>query len=221
MRVLRSDWSGGSDTRACSGETHHGTIQRDHHGIEKMAIHWASDIQLPGFLFVPKTSNGQRYLHLHGEGKHVDASKGGPIEELVLRGGTVLAVDLRGIGETKTTDRDVMISYLLGKSLVGMRSEDVLIAARVLSEWKKTDKSSEVHLIASGSAEVPAIHAAALERKLFSSLKINGDVPSWSRIVRDPTEGRLSDTVHGALTVYDLPDLVSSYHSFRKQNLQQ
>ena len=102
-----------------------------------MAIHWASDIQLPGLLFVPKTSNGQRYLHLHGEGKHVDASKGGPIEELVLRGGTVLAVDLRGIGETKTTDRDVMISYLLGKSLVGMRSEDVLIAARVLSEWKK------------------------------------------------------------------------------------
>ena len=201
--------------------THHGTIQRDHYGIEKIAIHWASDIQLPGLLFVPKTSNGQRYLYLHGEGKHVDASKGGPIEELVLQGGTVLAVDLRGIGETKTTDRDVMISYLLGKSLVGMRSEDVLIAARVLSEWKKTDKSSEVHLIASGSAEVPAIHAAALERKLFSSLKINGDVPSWSRIVRDPTEGRLSDTVHGALTVYDLPDLVSSYHSFRKQNLQQ
>ena len=200
--------------------THHGTIQRDHYSIDKMAIERASGIQLPGLLFVPTTSNGQRYLYLHGEGKHVDAFKGGPIEELVLQGGLVLTVDLCGIGETRTTDRDVMISYLLGKSLVGMRAEDVLIAARVLSEWENKEKSSEVHLIAYGGAEAPAIHAAALECKLFSSLKVNGDTPSWSRIVRDPTAGRLSDTVHGALTVYDLPDLVSSYHSLRKQNLQ-
>jgi hypothetical protein len=66
-----------------------------------------------------------------------------------------------------------------------------------------------------GIAETPAIHAAAVESNLFASLTLSGDVPSWSEVVRDPTIGRMSDTVHGALAVYDLPDLVSLYRSLR------
>ncbi len=200
--------------------TRHGTVQRDDYRIEKLAIESEAGIELPGLLFVPKESNGKRYLYLHGEGKQVDASKGGPIEEHVLKGNLVLAVDLRGIGETRTTGRDVMIAYLLGRSLVGMRAEDVLIAARMLLEWESRGQPSEVHLIASGVAEAPAIHAAALESKLFASLKVNGDTPSWSDVVADPLKGRMSGTVHGALTVYDLPDLLAAYRSVRKQESQ-
>ena len=64
-----------------------------------------------------------------------------------------------------------------------------------------------------GAAIPPAVHAAALEASLFESLKLNDDVPSWSAVVADPTSGKMSDTVHGALLVYDLPDLVESYRS--------
>ena len=113
-----------------------------------------------------------------------------------------------------------MTAYLLGRSLVGMRAEDVVIAARVLSEWESGDAPAEVHLIANGEAEAPAIHAAALESALFASVRVSGDTPLWSEVVRDPLQGRMSGTVHGALRVYDLPDLLAAYRSLRKQEPQ-
>lgn len=210
------EWNELSRARVTRG----GKVQRDDYSVEKLTIETEPGIHLPGLLFTPQEPNGERHLYLHGQGKHVDAVSDGPIEKLVRRGSLVLAVDLRGIGETRASYRDVMVSYLLGKSLVGMRAEDVLTAARVLSEWEDKGNPSEVHLIASGVAEGPAIHAAALESKLFASLKFNGDTPSWTDVVSDPTKGRMSEAVQGALTVYDLPDLVSSYSSSRKQDSQ-
>jgi hypothetical protein len=63
----------------------------------------------------------------------------------------------------------------------------------------------------------PSIHAAALESRLFASLKLNGDCPTWKCIVADPSEtGRLADTIHGALEVYDLPDLVAAFRRANK-----
>ena len=86
-----------------------------------------------------------------------------------------------------------------------------------MSEWERKDGPAEVHLVASGVALPPAIHAATLESSLFASLNPADAVPSWSDVVRDPTAGKLADTVHGALLVYDLPDLVACYQSFKRQ----
>ena len=196
--------------------TRHGTVQRDGYRINKLVLELEPGIQLPGLSFVPTDANGRRCLYLHGEGKHVVASQDGPIDKLVRQGTHVLAVDLRGIGETSTTVRDVMISYLLDRSLVGMRVEDLLAAARALSEWDNAKRSSEVDLVATGTAAVAAIHAAALESHLFASLKIDAPPPPWSDVVRDPTTGRFGDTVHGALHVYDLPDLLELYRSAKR-----
>ena len=55
----------------------------------------------------------------------------------------VVAVDLRGIGETQAKGgwggdlfgpdtKDVLTAYLLGRSYVGMRAEDILVCARLL-----------------------------------------------------------------------------------------
>jgi hypothetical protein len=38
--------------------------------------------------------------YLHGRGKHIDSEPGGAIERLVRDGMEILAVDLRGFGET-------------------------------------------------------------------------------------------------------------------------
>ena len=57
---------------------------------------------------------------------------------------------------------------------------------------------------------MPAVHAAALERQLFESLKLGNACPAWQELVNDPTiRGGLVHSVHGALRVYDLPDLVA------------
>jgi len=132
----------------------------------------------------------------------------------------VLAIDLRGTGETGGNNEnmwggnwdDIFITYLLGKSMVGMRTEDVLIAARFLSGWENDDDAALIHLVADGLAIPPAVHAAALESRLFDSMKLNTACPTWKDIVADPSKtGRLVDTIHGALQVYDLPDLVASF----------
>lgn len=189
----------------------HGFVQREGYRIGKCSIQPEPGIHLPMLLFAPPQPSGRRVLYLHGDGKGADAEPGGRIEQLVRRGDQVLAVDLRGMGETKTTGRDVMISYLLGQSLVGIRAQDVLTASLTFRNRKLSDPSDRIHIIAEGRAIPPAVHAAALEPELFASLEMKGDVPSWADVVRLPTTGRMSETVHGALTVYDLPDLVRSF----------
>jgi hypothetical protein len=76
----------------------------------------------------------------------------------------------------------------------------------------KTKTPRKVHLIAVGPACVPALHAAALAPDRFASVTLHQHVEAWSPVVGDsvPT-GFLTSTVHGALGVYDLPDLARSF----------
>jgi len=54
------------------------------------------------------------------------------------------------------------------------------------------------------------LHAAALEPDLVSELHLEGAIASWRHVVRQrPTHNQLINTVHGALRVYDLPDLAA------------
>jgi len=199
-------------------ETHEG------YTIEKIILRPEAGIWLPTLAFVPEKPGADTYLYLHGEGKHVDARRGGPIEELVSKGHLVLAVDLRGIGETESakggkgwkdyfgTDwKDYFLAYLLEKSFVGMRAEDILVCGRFLADYRSGETTRRVHLIAIGEAGPPALHAAALEPDLFASIRLDHSLVSWSDVVRTPvTKNQLINAVHGALKTYDLPDLLAT-----------
>ena len=137
---------------------------------------------------------------------------------MVKAGKRVLAVDVRGTGETqqskqnKFTDaigldwKDVFTAYLLGRSYVGMRTEDVLVCARFL----RKEQAGPVDLIAAGNVTIPALHAAALEPELFSSVKLTGMLNSWSNVIElGRSYNQQVNAVHGALMIYDLPDLTA------------
>ena len=193
-------------------------IERKGYHIDRLILDSEPGIRLPALLFQPAKANGRRVLYLHGEGKTADAGPGGPIEKLVLAGDMVLAVDLRGLGELGTSEGmwggnwfDFFTSFLLGKSMVGMRTEDVLTCSRFLSQWQTKGAPAKVDLIAIGVTGPPALHAAALESQLYDTVKLTRSLASWSDLVRHPTApGQLVNTVHGALEAYDLPDLVRS-----------
>jgi len=129
-----------------------------------------------------------------------------------------LAVDVRGTGETDPATKhdlgqgvggdweDYFRAYVMGRSYVGMRAEDILVCARYLKA-----QGSAVQLAAFGNVGVPALHAAALEPALFASVKLSGTLASWSNVIHTkPTHNQLINAVHGALKVYDLPDLAST-----------
>jgi hypothetical protein len=92
--------------------------------------------------------------------------------------------------------------------MLGMRAEDVLVAARYLAKNDVT-RGERVSVIAVGSAGLPALHAAALEPVLINKLELDSSPGSWSDYLKHPeTPGQMVNSVHGGLRVYDLPDLV-------------
>ncbi|MBI5818897.1 MAG: acetylxylan esterase [Verrucomicrobia bacterium] len=200
-----------------------GSIERQGYRIEKLVLEPEAGIVLPALAFVPPKPDANAYLYLHGQGKQTDAAPGGPIEKLVTQGHLVLAVDVRGLGETQEKTKkwysgtyglvagDFYHSYLLGRSLVGMWTEDALICARFLAGYEAKGAPRKVHLVGIGTAGIPALHAAALEPESIASLTLRRTLASWVSVLREPAaKDQLITTVHGALKVYDLPDLVAS-----------
>lgn len=195
-----------------------GRLERDSGVIQKLVLNAEDGLQLPALLFEPRKPNGKAVLYLHGTSMKEDAAPGGPVDSLVKQGCVVLAAELRGIGETETGLRkrgfgagrfgrdnlETLTAYLMGRSYVGMRTDDVRRWARFL----KT-KTAEVQLVAVGEAAIPALHAAALDREAFHSTTLRRMIPSWQSLMQaDETFDQLVNTVHGVLRHYDLPDLI-------------
>jgi len=195
-------------------------IERKGCMIRKAGLMPEAGIYLPALVFMARQESPHRtVLYVHEEGKSADAAPGGAIEKLMRTGRRVVAVDLRGTGETQQTTqrkftgttgadwKDVFTAYLLGRSYVGMRAEDVLVCARLL----KQQQAGPVELIAVGSLGVPALHAAALEPDLFASVKLVRPLASWSSVIElGRSVNQQVNAVHGALATYDLPDLAAT-----------
>lgn len=185
--------------------------------LDRLVFEVEPDFALPVLLFHPRKPSGQRYLYVNGEGKQAGMQSGGVLAQLMDAGHTVLAVDVRGTGELGLAKpnlwggdmRDIFVARLLGKSLVGMRAEDILICARYLSLMENANKPEKVNLIAVGSIGPAALHAVALERQLFDHLTLISTLPSWTDAVLYPAApGQAVNVVFGALRYYDLPDLL-------------
>jgi len=167
-------------------------------------------ILLPSLRWTPKNVSTGVVLYLNGSGKMADLNQ---INELVRENKTVYAVDLRGLGQTQgvgeyfdhamfgTDGQDFYLAYLLGKSYVGMRTEDLLAVARQIGK--------PVELVTSGeTVGLVALHAAALEPALFSGVQWDAPIKSWYNVVKEGgSPYPITNLVHGALLEYDVPDL--------------
>ena len=136
------------------------------------------------------------------------------------KGKCVASVDLRGWGETQTQGRpyyryewfgtdgsDYYLAYLLGRSYIEMRTEDLLAVTKYLRD----QHGLKVHLVAEGYARTIALHAAVVEPKLFASVVIENEetLTTWhSLLEKSPCFIQLTDTIHGVLNHYDLDDLL-------------
>lgn len=200
-----------------------GTVGRTGYRIDKLLLHSEEGIVLPALAFLPEKPSGDACLYLHADGKQAHAAPGGAIEELVRKGQLVLAVDLRGIGETQQSGdspyakyigpewTDGFLAYLLDKSYLAMRAEDVLVCARFLAGYEAGDKPNRVHLRSWGGVGPPALHAAALEPQLFATVTLHNCLESWTRVVETPlSRNQFINVVHGGLRICDLPDLMAT-----------
>jgi dienelactone hydrolase len=200
-----------SEQRTIEGQTY-----------ETVILQVAQDIWLPGLIARPeKKENPLVTCLIMAEGKDAMLASGGEISQRVAKGETVLAIDIRGTGETRPVGQgwynprfgynggNAVLAYLIEKSLVGQRAEDVLAIARWLAENESVDA---IQLVASGELTIPALHAAAVEPQLFSSVELKRGLVSWANLIETPLSvNQIAGLVHGALAEYDLPDLAMLY----------
>ncbi len=198
-----------------------GVIERDGYTIRKLTMVIDADLSVPALAFVPAKPATAATLYLHGASMKADAAPGGPIEALVNTGHLVLAAELRGIGETEAgigktefgkgrfgpDNLEILTAYLMGKSFTGMRTRDTRAWTMVLR--KLAGEGTPLHLVATGEATIPALHAAAIEGGAFVSLALHDMLLNWELLVgAGETRNQFVNVVHGVLRHYDLPDLI-------------
>lgn len=159
-------------------------------------------------------------LYLNDARKAVDALTDEAMEQRARAGETILAVDVRGTGQTqqKQADHycpypeewgDAYHAYVLGRSYVGMRAEDVLVCSRYVARRAEGGKDA-VQLVAVGNVGIVALHAAALEPNVFAEVRLSRMLASWASMVRERlNRNQAVNVVQGALECYDLPNLAT------------
>ena len=178
-------------------------------GILVPALHFLSDKEQPFNIVV----------YVHGAGKSMDTEADGPIQRQTEVGNDVLALDLRGMGETSPAPvgakpsffgadfKETYLALHLNRPLLGQRVYDVLSVMEFLHSEQKTFARVDVYLWGIQSAGPIAMHAGALDTR-FRGIVTNRSVASWDAVVRSPISyNQLTNVVPGALKVYDLPDL--------------
>jgi len=196
-----------------------GTVKREGCEIRKGVFTVEAGIPIPALFFEPEKPTGATWIWVNGDGKAVDAAVGGEIEKRVRTGTRVVAIDLRGMGETaagaSTPGKpgyfgvgwfDSFVSHNLGRPLTGRRVLDLLGVVEHLAGAGATD----IRVRGVGTGALVVLHAAALDTRL-REVEIVGGLVSWSAVVNSPVSyGHLGSIVFGALQSYDLPDLAGA-----------
>jgi len=193
--------------------TETGTVMRESGTITKLLFDTEPGIRLPGLFFTPKESDPSRpwVVLVAGEGKAKRS-----FEKLAESGRSVLAIDLRGMGELTPPPvswartcgdlHEALLGLYLDRPLLGQRVVDLLSVL----EQAAPSSPAGFRLVATGLAGPIALHAAALDPRVIE-LSVEGSIVSWAGVVRTPMNfDQLTNVVPAVLKVYDLPDLAAA-----------
>lgn len=172
-------------------------------------------MRVPAVTFIPKGMAKNAVLIVHDDASRVGHAAF--VAEELASGNVVMVADLVATGETGALKRNVWqgtgtndeqpakMLYLMGKSLVGMRAEEIV----GLSEALATRTRLTVRIVASGRSCIPAAHAFAVRRDLFKNISLRKAPRSWADSLRCGEYIPFANVVTGALLAYDWIDLVS------------
>ena len=192
-----------------------GGFPRDGYRIEKFALDGGPNSVIPLLLATP---NGEgpfpAVVYLHPDGKTAGIAPGGTVEKLTREGFAVVAADVIDTGETAARigrQNDTNAGYyegaLIGSSVVGLQAEDIVRVVAWLQGNSKV-RADRIGLAATGTIGPAALHAAAFSPEI-RWLALDGAPATYASVVMNQMYKVPSTAmVAGALSAYDLPDLV-------------
>lgn len=203
-----------------------GKVEAKGYTLEKMIYESAPGVIVPALLFVPDHGETPKpaVVYVNDKGKSAGWGPDGDVERLVNRGFIVLAIDPRGWGETRAVqnpDEDTetyrlfgdypnaMRAFLIGKTLVGMRAEDISCGVDLLAARPEVNKQ-RIYGYGVGAGALTLLHEAVLDGRIlgaaFDHMLVSYHSVVTHRVHRDIYES----VVPGVLKAYDLPDLVAA-----------
>ncbi len=203
----------------------YGEIARTGYRIEKLVYESEPGITIPALLFVPEGGSARKpaMIYVHGRGKSAAAAEGGEIEPFVKAGLIVLAIDLRGLGETRSRNTEggddfpvyfgdfesAMTALHIGRPLVGMRITDVLRGVDLLAARPDVERT-KIYGFGKDAGAIPLLHAAAIDERI-GKLALEGMIASYQTIIQQRIHRQIFEQViPGVLRSYDLPDVVAA-----------
>jgi cephalosporin-C deacetylase-like acetyl esterase len=197
--------------------------------IEKLEFLSEPGIYIPAWVFVPEGENQPRpvRLYVNGAGKQTDGMEFGPLERLARRGYLVVAVDVRGIGETRPAhnqrntrpdgyrhlfDVETAMTYMawfMDESLLGMRVLDVVRSVDYL--WTRPDADRKrLQVIGKGVGALWVLYASALDPRIPHAV-CEGGLLSYRSLTRtDRYLHGASAFARDVLLRFDLPHVAAA-----------
>ncbi len=180
--------------------------------IVKTAFQFEGGLLVPAVTLAPKGAVKAPVLLVGDAGRGALRERA---EALLADGTPVVVADLIGSGEigsvkhkfygAQNEDEEIAVMYyMLGKSLVGVRAEELLsIAARMKAEFGVAPR-----VVACGRMAIPAAHAFAAARDLVAGVETVDPPASWTEVVEQSLAYPYANAVNGALLHYDWTDLL-------------
>ncbi len=198
--------------------TVHRSYSRAGYKLETVSYQSEPGIQIAGLLLTPdRAGRHPAALVVDSRPKEILARAGGDLEDLVQSGYLVLAIQPRGVPEAGPSQRgnilgdyrDAARAYVVGKTLIGMRAEDVIRAVDCLAARPDVDPAA-ITAIGQGPMGVSVLHAAVLDTRI-GRVVLQQALLSYRLALDHPINRELYDVlVPGVLKKYDLPELVAA-----------
>ena len=199
-------------------QVHH-TIERQGYRLELVSYGADPGIRIPGLMMIPGRGGAHpALLVVDSRPKAALAAHGGDLEELVLAGYLVFAIEPRGINETGAAPGPMSLvddhgmalrAAIVGKTLLGMRAEDIIRAVDILSARPEVDRAS-IAAFGQGGLGVAVLHAAVLDDRI-RRIVLQDTLAVYRMAVDRPIHRHIHEAAPaGVLKKYDLDELLAA-----------
>jgi len=195
------------------------TENRSGYRLESTSLHSATGLQLGVFLAIPDHPGRKpAMLWMDSQSKEKMAAVGGDVDRLATSGNLVVVLQAQpwplGAESIKSPylgsfNLLSLRAFLVGKSLLGIRTGDAILALDALSTRQDVDPR-DITIYGNGALGMVALDAAVLDSRLARVVTENSLV-SYRSIVDEPLHRNVSEVViPGVLRQFDVADLVQS-----------
>jgi cephalosporin-C deacetylase-like acetyl esterase len=209
------------------GVRHLVTTPRKGYQVEKIEFLSEPGIYIPTWVFVPEKRNSKpATLWVSEAGKEAEGNEFQLLEKLTRRGDLIIAVDIRGIGETAPGgdnpeytgpyghlfNSETGMSYMtwfMDESLFGMRVRDVLRS--VDYAYSRPDiGNAGLRVVGKGQGALWSLYAAVFEPRISSVIAQNGLATYRSLTQTDRYVHGADIFIRDVLLHYDLPHVAAA-----------